>query len=284
MIVAEPTQLFEIFDTDKNGALDPGECGRAVKELGSLSDHFFGLAIEPQTARQLDEFQAALQQGDIGQAIPIDVRTSEVHSMLGAIAALELRGSLAEEQVGVLNAKMESGMQSARGVEQLRSQVQPLLQYVEYVREALPRIEQKLLRQRNAASCLLTSKLVQSVEQKDVAYQKLASKEMASLEAVATLVRQVEERLLRSNGGEPPPAPRHDEPSEAANCGALEASLPTPPEVRGALSRRWSSEGQQVDPVTSPCRELGTLLLLLSTARTAAAQLRSLVEEAASRE
>jgi hypothetical protein len=198
-------QLYQIFDTDKNGQLDATECARAIRELARLGDHFFGVHVDPHTAQQLDDFAAALERLDkasgggaeaaataAAAAVPLEARATEIQAVLGARARLETRSALVATQLAALRDATRSGTQSARGLEKLHELARPLEQAQQAASAALPRLERKFFRQHNAASCLLWPQLCAAADSHDALYHTIASREAAHLAAVCDTVRALD--------------------------------------------------------------------------------------------
>ena len=280
-------------------ALDPRrlspQCARAIRELARLGDHFFGVHVDPDTDFVLEQFAAALEEqrrsgatvvgqqdpdaSAIAAAVPLAARATELQSVLGARARLEARGALVAQQLDAIDAKINSGMQSSRGIEVLQAQAQPLQGIAAGVRAALPRLEERYTRQYNATGCLLAPRLVAAVEQHEATYQPLAAAEAEALGAIATAVAELCSRTATAHPpavrvGVPPPSIRHDAPAVPAS-GVLERSLPAAAESRDKMAHSYSIGAPQ-SAAEPPTSELATLLMLLSAARRAAGPLRTL--------
>lgn len=288
------TKLFNLLDTNKNGHLDAMEYSFAISELARMSDHLLGVHVDIETQCRIDSFASALSaaggaharldvQQALAAAVPLDVRAIEMQAMLVAMGRLEMRGAYVTTQLNALRAKIDSGTQSARGMELLRRQMEPLEATIEAAKEDLPRLELRLLSQCNAMSALVTPKLVESIDQHEAAFTPLAAEEAQALESVAAVVLAVNEKRCKSVHTKKPL--RQDEPAQASSFGAYESKLPPPPDVRPALAHSFSL-GAETKPATqllastSGGGHLATLMLLLDTATKAAAPLRQLCEQA----
>lgn len=288
-------KLFEMFDSDKNGTLDAQECARAIRELAKLADYLFGSYVDLDTARQLDDFEAALKMagagadGALAAAVPLDVRATELKSVLSALARLETRAGFAETQAATLRGKIESGFQTARGVNMLREQLEPLQAAAADAKAALPRLEERYLKQHNAACCLLAQPLVATVDGHEAVYESIASSEADAIAAIAETASKVEALFAKHamTSGGASAILHHDQPAAAAaftvdRFGAYEAQLPAAADdVRGQLVHSHSLKAAAAAATPTPATSLETLLLLLSTAtRHASAPLRALAEQA----